>query len=947
MAQFVLHTFVACPPNAKKKYRNEENFTRLLLVRNRVSGRFGRCTGNDVAAKCEFPADNLGYSARLLAHNKAHKGTLHDVQDTMHTIPPEEWDIVALSEILWSMWIMKSSKNEAVSAYLLRVMLSEGWKGSVEDLTPGRLFCILQGCWHLQMKPPIVFLRVAATTFKPGATTPLTTLIGLLEALMPLKGEYRLAFIERTCTQLRGRMDQMPKRALLRLLNILTRLQHRDAQLNTSVAAQIALNREQYGTIEMIHALWALGKLKHRSHELVLTVCDRLQEDIQVDLDNEDVSKLVAGLGYASDLPREALAATLQIDCQLRASEFSAVQLASIVRGFSQMGSSLEYLAGFLPLVKAKVKEMPSYSLADVVRAYVDVGLPANEPLWSLIASQAAVRVGTAIQDVLLITSAYEELGLEPGGPLIGVMEDAAIERLDTLSVPALAAAIASYARLGGASSRLLSKAADCASKCRGLFDSNQLASVIWAFARLGHHPGEDLVSTAYTTLVRDVASFSNKYLAWIVWGLASLGHIARPRDLPGLIEAIQPRIPTMVPVVLANIAWSFATWDYIPSSAFIEVLGDTAAKNCTYFEPQGISILSWSFARFKCCHRPFLTAAVNDCLERKDRLHSFEAQHLANFVWGMIRVGFHPGDEFLEELCFEVQERYNDLQAQEKFNIIWALAKVNHRCQPLLVQAAQQAALHANTFTAQELSGLMWSLARLDAPRKPAQGALEAALIECHHRQKEFEDRHLAMIVWAAGHYGYGMESGKGAWPPFLDILTMRCQSLDEQSFTMVMSGLSKIKAPLPAQLLEGCAQRSAQLLAMGGGTKASFTQMLVAFAKLDYKEALYDLLEPKTEVGQTVLEEAARIGSPVDAIRVLWSMFHVGKFVEPAFGLACRRMYYTSPGYKFKKDDLLMLGLVYTGLEGTAAESRLKLKPALKHAAVKAVIARGSHPS
>ena len=90
----------------------------------------------------------------------------------------------------------------------------------------------------------------------------------------------------------------------------------------------------------------------------------------------------------------------------------------------------------------------------------------------------------------------------------------------NTLYMQALSIAIWTFGRMGNASPRVLSVAAEAAQYHLEAFTPQQLARVAWAFAAMGYHPAA-VVDGVAKRLQRDSAKFDGKSLANAMWALS------------------------------------------------------------------------------------------------------------------------------------------------------------------------------------------------------------------------------------------------------------------------------------------------------------------------------------------------------------------------------------------------------------------------------------------
>ena len=55
-------------------------------------------------------------------------------------------------------------------------------------------------------------------------------------------------------------------------------------------------------------------------------------------------------------------------------------------------------------------------------------------------------------------------------------------------------------------------------------FTGRNLANTLWAFAKMGHHPGEELLLTLAPQIRMQLSSCNAQNLANILWAFATLG---------------------------------------------------------------------------------------------------------------------------------------------------------------------------------------------------------------------------------------------------------------------------------------------------------------------------------------------------------------------------------------------------------------------------------------
>jgi len=207
-------------------------------------------------------------------------------------------------------------------------------------------------------------------------------------------------------------------------------------------------------------------------------------------------------------------------------------------------------------------------------------------------------------------------------------------------------------------------------------------ASLAAFMAEVGRARGLDArLDRAAAALAADPARFGDRAAANLLWALGALGHSPGAGRLDGIAAAALPLLPRYSAHSLSLVAWAYATLGHRPSDSFLEAVGSGAARGVA--SPPGVdshslSMAAWALGTLGRRHDAFLRALAGDCAARR-RLPEFEPRHLGTTLWGMAKVGFDPGAEFMRDAA-EVSERAPRLCASSRAGSRGAGARVGAR---------------------------------------------------------------------------------------------------------------------------------------------------------------------------------------------------------------------------------------------------------------------------
>ena len=275
------------------------------------------------------------------------------------------------------------------------------------------------------------------------------------------------------------------------------------------------------------------------------------------------------------------------------------------------------------------------------------------------IAAQATTCVDSADpKDVVRLIQAFQNAQIKPKG-LLEVLDIWADKRLASMNAQGISLAMAHFARIGEASQRLLHTAVTVAESNMDQMSPPDASRLIWAFARLEHHPGDRLLQEGIQILQSSTTStdFSDRDTANLFWGIVKLGKYPSATEHSNIASNLYRTPGKLSGQSAALLLWSFAssqdaTGNITAGQKFYSTiyrLGMEIYRDINQVDSQSISMTAWSLGVLKVSHKEFVSS-LNQ-LVPFNRLNSFEPQHISNLLWGLAKSGAHPSEEFLDDI--------------------------------------------------------------------------------------------------------------------------------------------------------------------------------------------------------------------------------------------------------------------------------------------------------
>lgn len=245
---------------------------------------------------------------------------------------------------------------------------------------------------------------------------------------------------------------------------------------------------------------------------------------------------------------------------------------------------------------------------------------------------------------------------------------------------------------------------------CLPWFRPQQLANVLYGFAKLRYHPGSSWMSSYLASVEKHIAGYRAYHLAISCWALATLG-IQPPRScMNNLFQESHDKMHTFKPQDFSNMIWAIAVLGRTPGALWAEA----------FFGLSG----------------PLLSA--------------FKPQELSNTLWGVAKVSLRPPPLWTETYFTVARGVTSSMSEQQVLNISWASTCLHlpQACDWLLSNEKKYTMAHPLAVTC-----LLLSCAHHQVPLShPICWAAAASFIRmiphCSHRQ-------LTNGLWAMGKLG------------------------------------------------------------------------------------------------------------------------------------------------------------------------------------------------
>lgn len=234
----------------------------------------------------------------------------------------------------------------------------------------------------------------------------------------------------------------------------------------------------------------------------------------------------------------------------------------------------------------------------------------------------------------------------------------------------------------------------DAVVRTRGVFEGQDAANVVWAFATLRPPKHVEVLRAIATKATPLLDQFTPRHLVGIAWGLA-VARVQHTEFFAAAAKAAETdKAAHFVPQDVANLLWAYAAARLKTAAPMAALTARTAVLGWDTFAPADTAVAMWAAMSIGVeDRRPATHAHVQRLLHfaarhlRQVGASGFEARHLTNAAWALARWQRH---------C-----RLHGLRQQCKAALV----------RPALRALAQESASRFGEFSSNELSRFLWSL--------------------------------------------------------------------------------------------------------------------------------------------------------------------------------------------------------------------------------------------
>jgi len=283
--------------------------------------------------------------------------------------------------------------------------------------------------------------------------------------------------------------------------------------------------------------LWAYSKARVPAPQLFAASSKQLTAGM-ASLKPAALARLAFAVGTAVEVPdpeRESLLESVEMASVAAADKFNAGELADLVAGFSQSGSSAQ-------------------------------------ALYSAVARQAASTIGSyKPKHLVALASAFVAAGYDAPA-LFAAVQRRSVAMIDRFTPVEMTDILWAFATCRVEAPELFNAVQEhMAMYLRG-YQPKQLANTVWAYATTANPPSSEMLDNVEAQALTCLDYFSTDDIANTVWAYAKLGHCA-PRLFSAVQQQVVSRLDDFNSDELVTILWSYVAGCAKRDRSFLELL--------------------------------------------------------------------------------------------------------------------------------------------------------------------------------------------------------------------------------------------------------------------------------------------------------------------------------------------------------------------------------------
>ena len=218
-----------------------------------------------------------------------------------------------------------------------------------------------------------------------------------------------------------------------------------------------------------------------------------------------------------------------------------------------------------------------------------------------------------------------------------------------------------------------------------------EIANIMWAYAKLEFDPGQSLCAAAAHRLLRVVHRATPQNLANLLWAYAKLAQSPGDECMQALTSRLQQQAQNADPQVVANTLWACAEVAWAPSDAFMEAMFARMLQVMPTASAQALANLLSACVKLGMHPEGKLVQAAVRRMHDLMQARETSSQNLSNMVWACAKMGVHPAGGFTPACIKQLQDSMSSAASQQITTTSGAYATLQEPLPAALLEAAAQ----------------------------------------------------------------------------------------------------------------------------------------------------------------------------------------------------------------------------------------------------------------
>eukprot|EP00927_Polykrikos_kofoidii_P052052 TRINITY_DN45817_c0_g1_i1.p1 TRINITY_DN45817_c0_g1~~TRINITY_DN45817_c0_g1_i1.p1 ORF type:complete len:1163 (+),score=141.41 TRINITY_DN45817_c0_g1_i1:173-3661(+) len=292
----------------------------------------------------------------------------------------------------------------------------------------------------------------------------------------------------------------------------------------------------------------------------------------------------------------------------------------------------------------------------------------------------------------------------------------------------------AALSRLELRDEQIFARIADHSLKVLHLFDTSDIASLLWAFASV-HLVHKELLEGIKGFVEQQIERCSPKEIVQLAWGFSRVRKADKDLFVGVFAPAIRAKMLELdVPRGLCTVAWTFSNAS-VTDTALFNDLAYVLSANVKSMNAHDVSSVVVAFASIEYAHRRLFKDLQK---QARSLIHSFSPLQLARTIYGFGVAGVED-ETLFRLLCEQVLKLQHSLHAKNVVEIIVGLSEAEYTPPKVIGALLRDTEKLVRYLGAEDAIQLLHALGRLPSERRFAgikSGAAPGALLDAVRRR-------------------------------------------------------------------------------------------------------------------------------------------------------------------------------------------------------------------